>query len=84
MTYAHGGFRVEKLFRPGWDPSSGRNALLTGGTSGGPAAGTVNYHRNHVNSSAVLTNEAGAELTRIVYLEGVPRVYVEAQPHLMR
>jgi RHS repeat-associated protein len=42
--------------------------VLTGDTTRGPAPGTFYYHRNHINSSSVVTDGSGAERTRIVYL----------------
>jgi RHS repeat-associated protein len=45
-----------------------RSPLLTGDTKNGPAVGTHYYHRNHINSSSVVTDAAGNEATRIVYL----------------
>jgi RHS repeat-associated protein len=45
-----------------------REELLTGDTKTGPAIGTFYYHRNHINSSSVVTDAYGAEVTRIVYL----------------
>jgi len=42
--------------------------LLSGGTTFGPQVGTVYYHRNYINSSSVLTDGAGVEITRIVYV----------------
>lgn len=44
------------------------NYLLTGDTANGPALGTYFFHTNQVNSSAVITDAAGNESTRIVYL----------------
>jgi RHS repeat-associated protein len=34
----------------------------------GPGVGTYYYHHNHVNSSSVITNANGEEVTRLVYL----------------
>lgn len=45
-----------------------RDAILSGDTTGGVPAGTLFYHRNQVTSSTVITDSAGAEKTRIVYL----------------
>jgi RHS repeat-associated protein len=42
--------------------------LLAGDTLSGPALGTYFYHRNHVNSSSVITDAQGSEVTRVVYL----------------
>jgi RHS repeat-associated protein len=56
---------------PGSPPrivDTSRNADLAGNTTQGPPAGTIFYHRNHINSSTVITDATGAELSRIVYL----------------
>ncbi len=42
--------------------------ILNGDTTGGVPAGTYFYHRNHVNSSSVITDSLGGEATRYVYL----------------
>lgn len=41
---------------------------IAGDTQRGPALGTFFYHRNHINSSSVITDAAGSEVTRLVYL----------------
>jgi RHS repeat-associated protein len=48
--------------------SQDSNYLLRGETTKGPALGTYFYHTNHINSSSVITDTSGAEVTRIVYL----------------
>ena len=45
-----------------------RSALLTGGTTSGPALGRYFYHRNHVNSSAVVSDASGVEAARMVHV----------------
>lgn len=42
--------------------------ILGGDTLLGPPAGTNFHHRNHVNSSSVITDHLGNELARYVYL----------------
>ncbi|MFN0062272.1 MAG: FG-GAP-like repeat-containing protein [Myxococcaceae bacterium] len=42
--------------------------LISGDTTQGPALGTYFYHSNHVNSSSVITDATGAEVTRMSYL----------------
>ncbi len=42
--------------------------LIVGDTTNGPAIGTYYYHRNHINSSSVVTDASGTEVTRMVYL----------------
>jgi RHS repeat-associated protein len=42
--------------------------LITGDTRSGPPPGTHFYHRNHINSSSVITDSAGSEVSRYVYL----------------
>lgn len=44
------------------------NELISGNTTSGLPAGTIFYHRNHVNSSAVITRLDGTEAMRAVYL----------------
>jgi RHS repeat-associated protein len=55
--------------RPGLGGLGARSDyLIAGDTLSGPAIGTYFYHRNHVNSSSVITDANGNEVTRIVYL----------------
>ena len=42
--------------------------LLSGDTTKGPAIGTYFYHRNHINSSSVITDANGNVMARMVYL----------------
>jgi RHS repeat-associated protein len=42
--------------------------LLSGDTTKGPAIGTYFYHRNHINSSSVITDANGNVTARMVYL----------------
>jgi RHS repeat-associated protein len=46
----------------------GADPLLTGDTTRGPPVGTQFYHRNHINSSSVITDGDGVETARIVYV----------------
>lgn len=46
----------------------GSNDLLSGDTTKGPAIGTYYYHRNHINSSSVITDSGGNVTARMVYL----------------
>jgi RHS repeat-associated protein len=48
--------------------TSTRSPALVGDTTSGLPGGTLFYHRNQINSSAVITNATGDETTRIVYL----------------
>ncbi len=41
---------------------------LINNTNLGPAVGTYYYHTNHINSSSVITDAKGNEVTRMVYL----------------
>ncbi|HET8538365.1 MAG TPA: FG-GAP-like repeat-containing protein [Anaeromyxobacter sp.] len=50
------------------DPSASADRVVNGNTLGGPPTGTRYYHRNHVNSGTVITDEFGAERTRMVYV----------------
>lgn len=52
----------------GGSPHADRDYLLAGDTTKGPAIGTYFYHRNHINSSSVVTDANGVEATRLVYL----------------
>jgi RHS repeat-associated protein len=53
---------------PGGGLAEDASALVGGDTLRGPAVGTYFYHRNHVNSSSVITDAFGSEATRYVYL----------------
>ncbi len=44
------------------------SALLSGDTTHGPAVGTYYYHSNHIQSTSVVTDASGNEVTRMVYL----------------
>jgi RHS repeat-associated protein len=50
------------------DRRSVAEPILSGDTLLGPPAGTFFYHRNHVNSSSVITDHAGNERSRYAYL----------------
>jgi YD repeat-containing protein len=51
--------------------------LISGDTAKGPALGTYFYHRNHINSSSVITDVDGNEVTRIVYLPFGPLLNIK-------
>ena len=58
---------------PGGGPGGGglyqrSGYLLSGDTTNGPAIGTYFYHRNHINSSSVITDANGNVTARMVYL----------------
>ncbi len=53
---------------PGNEVQRGGSQLIVGDTTNGPAVGTYYYHRNHINSSSVITDASGTEVTRMVYL----------------
>jgi RHS repeat-associated protein len=42
--------------------------VMIGDTTSGPGVGLFYYHRNHLNSSSVVTDASGAEVSRMVYL----------------
>ncbi len=44
------------------------SALLSGDTTHGPAIGTYYYHPNHIQSTSVVTDATGNEVTRMAYL----------------
>lgn len=44
------------------------SALLSGDTTHGPAVGTYYYHSSHTQSTSVITDASGNEVTRMVYL----------------
>ncbi len=44
------------------------SALLSGDTTHGPAVGTYYYHPNHIQSTSVVTDATGNEVTRMAYL----------------
>ncbi len=44
------------------------SALLSGDTTHGPAVGTYYYHPNHIQSTSVVTDANGNEVTRMAYL----------------
>ena len=49
-------------------PGVSTDPVLSGDTLKGPPPGTYFYHRNHINSSSVVTDYLGAEVSRYVYL----------------
>jgi RHS repeat-associated protein len=53
---------------PGGTLGQGDSALLSGDTAHGQAAGTYYYHSNHIQSTSVVTDASGNEVTRMVYL----------------
>ncbi len=50
------------------DPQRTGDRLIAGNTTQGPAIGTYYFHRNHINSSSLVTDSGGNEVTRMVYL----------------
>ena len=53
---------------PGGTLGQKSSALLSGDTTHGPAVGTYYYHSNHIQSTSVVTDASGNEVTRMVYL----------------
>lgn len=60
-------FGVSACSNGRYDPKAARDEILAGNTNGGPPSGTRFYHRNHIGSSTVITDELGNEVTRMVY-----------------